>query len=275
MPLKNLLVALDRSAASEAALAAAVAMQPIHRAHLTGFVAEGGALRLSAGENTWIPRAIAASLQKSSAAAVAGIEARFRKATADLDSDKIHLIDIPEAGDTSIARASRFFDVTLVGMPPPSARASDLHPDRIALLSGRPVIAFPPEHDATRSLNQVLIAWDGTRAAARALSSAIRMLGPHDVITIVTIGDPPQASAEAPGLDPKTALDRQGLSASWVHIPESGGGVAAMLLDKAREIRAGLIIMGAYEHSKFREDIFGGVTHDVMAATDVPVYLAH
>ncbi len=275
MTLKNMLLALDGAPPSEAALKAAVAMQTAYDAHLTGFVAQAGILRQSMAENTWLPSAIASTLRRSTEQAAAAMQARFREATQDLNPERIHLVTATEGSDTSVAEASRFFDVTLVGIPETSSRNSSLHPDRIALLSGRPVIAFPTETDTSRVAERVMIAWDGSRAAARALSSAIRLLDTKDEITIVTIGEPPRAETVVPGLDPKTALERQGLTATWLHAARKHGEIAADLLAQADVLGADLIVMGAFEHSKFREDLLGGVTHDVMAHTKIPVFLAH
>ena len=96
-----------------------------------------------------------------------------------------------------------------------------------------------------------------------------------ELVTIVTVGEPKNARMLETGLDPKTAITRQGVPAEWVHVPRRKGGIAETLLTETEERGAELLVMGAYEHSKFREDLFGGVTHDVMAETNVPVFLAH
>ncbi|MFV0383857.1 universal stress protein [Paracoccus sp. (in: a-proteobacteria)] len=272
MPLKNVLVALDGAPQSETALRAGIAIQKSYDAHLTGIVSGGDGIAPSAAENTWIPAAIMASLRKTQNDAISQIEAKFRQATAGLDASHVHLV---QGGQSSVAEASRFFDATLIGIPERGAGGSGLHPDRIALLSGRPVIAFPAGVDADRVASKVMIAWDGSRAAARSLSSAFRLLDTKDDITIVTVGGPGTARPDEAGLDPQSSLRRQGLRASWIDTPRASGGIAATLLAQADRLGADLIVMGAFEHSKFREDLFGGVTHDVMAQTRIPVFLAH
>jgi nucleotide-binding universal stress UspA family protein len=61
----------------------------------------------------------------------------------------------------------------------------------------------------------------------------------------------------------------------WRNVPKIGGGVAGAILDMVREKGAGLLIMGAYEHSKFAEDLIGGVTKSVLKNCPVPVLMAH
>lgn len=275
MPVGNMIVALEGTPASDTALAASIALQKAHGAHLTGYIALAERAVLEDGGQNWVPAAIRKSLRGAAGEAVARIEARFHEATADLPEGKVHLIRAPRASDSGMAEASRFFDVTLVGLMGEGSPSTGLHPDRIALLSGRPVLAFPKGADTTRLADHAMLAWDGSRAAARALHASLRLLETGTRVTVVTVGEPKKTEVEADGLDPKTALERQGLTADWITVPQGRGGIARTLLHHASVLGAGLLVMGAFEHSKFREDIFGGVTHDVMAQTRVPVFLAH
>jgi nucleotide-binding universal stress UspA family protein len=273
MPMKNILVALDGTPASDRALEAAVTIQRTYGAHLTGYVAISDRTHTAGAESSWLPAAIRKTIRGAIEVAESDVTRRFRNLTQELPPDRIHLVEGAPASDTSVAEASRFFDVTLVGIPGSDAPRG-LHPDRIALLSGRPVVAFPAGAAAGRVATRIMVAWDGSRAAARALGSAMRLIDPDDTVTVVTIGEPARARPDAPGLDPETALTRQGLQATWARVPLKGG-VAQTLLAQADTLGADVIVMGAFEHSKFREDLFGGVTHDVMAATRIPVFLAH
>ncbi|MDA7967108.1 universal stress protein [Ruegeria sp.] len=274
MPIRNILVAIDGTPSSETALASAVAMQQAYDAHLTGYVATFENLR-AGDDNSWLPSAIRNMLARNTAEVIEAIEAKFSSATRHLVQEKIHLIERQHANDTSVAEASRFFDVTLVGIPETGGHRTALHPDRIALLSGRPVMAFPHGFQTTGVSRRVMVAWDGSRAAARSLSSAIRLLETKETVTLVTVGGPPQAGIEASGLDPQTSLKRQGIAADWITVERSRQGIAHTILEQAERLQAELLIMGAFEHSKFREDLFGGVTNDVMAKTNIPIFLAH
>ena len=275
MPIKNFLVALDGSPASDTALEAAVSMQKAYGAHMTAYVAVSDHLAFEKFGSAWIPPAIVKTINKATGDAIQTIEDRFAEMTRDLPADRVHLIERARGNDTTVAEASRFFDVTVVGIFEPRAGSSGLHPDRIALLSGRPVLAFPRGIDASRVAARAVVAWDGSRAAARAMNSAMRLLDTKETVTVVTVGEPPKVRVDASGLDPETALLRQGLSASWVHVPATRSDIAGTILKQAEALGAELLIMGAFEHSKFHEDIFGGVTLQVMADTKIPVFLAH
>jgi nucleotide-binding universal stress UspA family protein len=275
MPLKNILVALDGSPASDVALQGAVAMRDAYGAHLTGLVSVAESMGLAEAGNRWIPSAIAKTIEKATGEAMHAVESRFAEATAGCPADRIHIIERARGNDTTIAEASRFFDIAVVGIPEQGSKATRLHPDRIALLSGRPVLAFPAGIKAPHVAKRAVVAWNGSRTAARAMNSAMRLLDSKETIVVVTVGPAAPGQADPSGLDPETALRRQDLDARWVHVPIGPGGIAATLLAQAKAHEAELLVMGAYENSKFREDLFGGVTHEVMAKTTIPVFLAH
>lgn len=274
MGLNNILVALDNNPSADAALRGAVAMQLAYDAHLTAIVSLQEQQGASSDMFPWVPAAIRKNIEKAASDAHDAVEGKFLTATAELNREKIHLVERVTATDTSVSEASRFFDITVVGIPA-SGSMSFLHPDRIALLSGRPVLAFPENSGGDRVARKAAIAWDGSRASARALNSAIRFMDTKDEVVILTVGAPPKIKIESSGLDPQTALERQGMPAKWIDIEQGKDGIAQTILDGAAEHGAELLIMGAYEHSKFREDLFGGVTHDVMARSNIPVFLAH
>ena len=274
MALNNILVALDNNQSSDAALAGALAIHAAYDAHVTAMVSLQVQKGASGDMFPWVPAAIRKNIEKAASDAHSAVEQKFIDATKDLNRDKIHLIERITATDTSVAEASRFFDISVVGIPSDFDNAA-LHPDRIALLSGRPVLAFPEGVKSDRIARKAAIAWDGSRAAARALNSSMRVLSTKDEVVLITVGAPPKARSQSSGLDPQTALQRQGIAAKWVHVETNRRSIADTLLESATQHGAEVLIMGAFEHSKFREDLFGGVTHDVMAATNIPVFLAH
>jgi nucleotide-binding universal stress UspA family protein len=146
-----------------------------------------------------------------------------------------------------------------------------IHPDRIALLSGRPVLIVPRGHDPNAKHAHSVIAWDGSRAAARALSDSLGLLEAEGQVTVLTIGDD---STPRPISEVMQHLGRHGIRADHDHIA-ADPGLARALLAYCREKRPGLLVMGAYEHSKFREDFLGGVTARVLRNARLPVLLSH
>ena len=148
-----------------------------------------------------------------------------------------------------------------------------MRPDLIALRSGRPVLIVPESYAAPALSDHVLVAWDGKRAAARALGDAMDIIEGKRQVTILTVGtDTPDPVADDGIL---RYLARHGITANRLHRSAQGRNIASVIEDVADEAGAKLIVMGAYEHSKFSQDVFGGVTHDVLKTARVPVFMSH
>ena len=118
-----------------------------------------------------------------------------------------------------------------------------------------------------------VIAWDGKRAAARALSDAMDLLETEDSITVLHVGE--EDEVRMPGRDIMEHLSRHGLSASLNSQPKAGMAISDIVLNTCAESGAGLLVMGAYEHSRFSEMILGGVTRDIVSRTHIPVLMSH
>ncbi|MEM7670052.1 MAG: universal stress protein [Pseudomonadota bacterium] len=123
-------------------------------------------------------------------------------------------------------------------------------------------------------VERALLAWDGRRAAARALSDAMALLESSVAVTVLTIGTGP-AAERAEGRDVVSHLERHGVSVDWRNVANPPAGIAKCILDIADETAAGMLVMGAYEHSKFSEDLLGGVTNTVFRDAKVPILTAH
>ena len=118
--------------------------------------------------------------------------------------------------------------------------------------------------------DHALIAWDGKRCAARALGDAMDILEDKARVTVLEVG-----KDTVPRTDTLLRnLERHGIDAQLVNKPRHRS-IAQTVLDTTEEVGARLIVMGAYEHSRFQHNLIGGVTTDVMAKSTVPVFLSH
>lgn len=273
MSIKNLLVAFNASGTAEAALRAAIAMQRKYDAHITGLLAHQGTRELF-GNKPWVSddvrRIIARSVQEDEAK----VEARFRALTADAPPDKVHWISLSGEPDSTVAQYACLYDLTLAGrhMADDTVDAS-LHPERIALKSGRPVLVLPSDFDETALTRRAVLAWDGRRAAARALSDAMLILETRHSVDVLSIGDDVRAPLK--GADVATALARHGVAVNRVRRKQTARNHGADILAYCREVDAGLLVMGAFEHSVFREELFGGTTRHVLENLHIPLLISH
>lgn len=128
------------------------------------------------------------------------------------------------------------------------------------LTTGRPVLLVPGRITLNRC-GSVLIAWNDTAQAARAVSGALPLLEGCRKITVLTV----EEKGVAAPLEPLQAyLASHGLKAEKEVRTPNGLSVGETLMMAADDIRADLLVMGAYSHDRTRERIFGGTTRDVM-----------
>jgi len=174
-------------------------------------------------------------------------------------------------GDT-VGRMARIADLTVV--PKPDANSDPLSAgmlDDVLTRSGRAVLVAPgtlPD----RIAENILIAWDGSAEAARAVADAMPFIDISNSVTILTIGD---IREERP--DGKTlaqSLAAHAVTAD-VKASERKGPVGEQILGCAEDMGATLIIMGAYSHSRWRELVLGGVTRTVIDKAQLAVLMSH
>lgn len=205
------------------------------------------------------------------------VEERRRAFAAAIDiaglADQAEFITL-NANSRSLVEAARGHDVVVMGGPSDEGQTEDfaIRPDVVALRSGRPVLIVPADYNAPSINESAVVAWDGRRASARALADAMHILGTKERVTLLTVGDAaPQAHAE----DALRLMALHGVDATRISFPQLSGGIGQTILNACEDLGAGLLIMGAYEHSKFSEDILGGVTRDILSNARLPVLMSH
>ncbi len=151
-------------------------------------------------------------------------------------------------------------------------------PAKVAIASAQPVIVVPCVGHLETFGKRVLVAWNGSREATRAVREALPLLSTAEQVVILAIN--PETSdyrgfGDEPGADIALYLARHGVNVEVTKTTHDGGDVADILLSRAADLSADLICMGAYGHSRLRELTLGGVTRKIMRQMPVPVLLAH
>ncbi|MEO8309563.1 MAG: universal stress protein [Caldimonas sp.] len=145
--------------------------------------------------------------------------------------------------------------------------------ESVMLQSGTPGIVVPSPHRQETLGDRVVVAWNGSLPAARALKAALPLLRLASRVHVATWARQAPA-APFSGLDVHSWLQRHGI-ASRLHLHEPTARVASDLVTLAGEERADLVVMGCYGHSRLREQVFGGVTRSMLAHLAVPVLMSH
>lgn len=191
----------------------------------------------------------------------------------DVSSDYPDLAWVDEA----VGLRARYTDLTVIG--PEILKTETLKSkiiEGILFSSGRPLLLVPEGFTATLKPKRVVVAWDSSFEASRALREALDMLDEADEIH-VTLVDPvadDMGQGAEPGTDVAAYLSRRGLNVTVDRLPSSGHSVAEVLSRHAVDTAAELMVMGAYGHSRLRERLFGGVTKSMLAAPPLPILTA-
>jgi len=149
--------------------------------------------------------------------------------------------------------------------------------EQVVMAAGRPVMILPLKGDSKLDLSSIVLAWNDGREAARAAFDALPILRLAKSVSIVRL-DPqkaPELQGKIAGTDVAEALSRHKVKAEVLNLPTISGDPGQALLACAADRGAGLIVMGAYGHSRLREFIFGGATIHVMSNLDRPVLMSH
>jgi len=205
---------------------------------------------------------------------------RFRNAcsTAGLTSVEV-LIDEADRA-SSLVHHTHYCDLVIMSQARPDSAqhgpARSLVED-VVLHGARPTLILPHAGTFANPGSSVLVAWDGSREAARALADALPLLhrARHVQVVCWREVDGGDESTRRASLDAiHRWLTRHGIS-SKVYLETADQGIAHAMRLRAAEIRADLIVMGAYGHARWLERVLGGATRGMLDGMNVPVLMSH
>jgi nucleotide-binding universal stress UspA family protein len=177
-----------------------------------------------------------------------------------------------------VTRRAQAADLVVLGQHLPGQSTGLDAPEDVILACGRPVLVVPyAGHRLERIGENVLVAWNGSREAGRAVQDALPLLAMSGMVTVLLIDPEEEADIEVAehlvahvgrhGLHAKMEVIRHELTATFP--------VSDTLLAQIARLDADLLVMGAYGHSRLREMILGGVTRDILRNMSVPVLMSH
>jgi nucleotide-binding universal stress UspA family protein len=179
----------------------------------------------------------------------------------------------PATFGNSASIAGRYHDLVLTGLSS-GDNVLQMTAESVIFGSGRPVMLLPEQH-AIGEMAHVMIAWDGSRVAARAVNDARIVLERSAKVTIAVVTDEKALPDQSLGAKLADHLAAHGLTVEQVEIQSGEQSVAVALQEKAAMLGAGILVMGGFGHSRMREFVLGGVTRGVLEDLRMPVLLAH
>jgi nucleotide-binding universal stress UspA family protein len=215
-----------------------------------------------------------AESDKTASAAIARFEQAAKRVGISYETTKISA-SIAGAAD-QLGRLARRFDLAIVGQADrDQAGPAEVVDEAVLFDSGRPVIFVPFIQRAPFKAENVMICWDGSRAATRAIADSLPLLAKAKQVEVVIISNGKPRDGEVPGADLGQHLARHGLKVAVKRITSPEIDISSTILSYAADSSADFLVMGGYGHSRLREFVLGGVTRGLLEAMTVPVLMSH
>jgi nucleotide-binding universal stress UspA family protein len=274
--INDILVALGGDGA-DAAAACARAVAATLDAHLTGIaIAYEPAVppTIMGGIPGDFVEAQRIANEKIAEAARAAFEEACRRDAVKAESRLMHAT-LAGAAD-ALGRLARRFDITVIGQSDPEKLGIEtVLIESVLFESGRAVLIVPYIQKEAPKFGKVMVCWDGSRPAARAVAEAMPFLRKASQIELVTFQTERARPEELPGSDMALHLARHDLTVELKRVPTGGLDIASAILSEAADAQADLLVMGGYGHSRLREFVLGGATRGILGAMTVPTLMAH
>ncbi|MDZ5635133.1 universal stress protein [Janthinobacterium sp. GMG1] len=288
MTYKTVLLHIDDGAGRNARIEAAASIAQACGGHLTG-VALTGVSRLLYQNQPDLDADPNLSLhlnflRERATRALDGFEAQVR--AAGVASFEQRVLDDEAAGGISLL--ARYADLVVISQYNAKDKSPSVmrdFPAYVLLHSGRPVLIVPyapplPLLAPPAAARNVLISWNASKEASRAVSAALPLLQRAGQVHVAIFDAQVHAAehGEHPGAELTHYLARHGVEAR-LHLLDGGGvrrgDIGEVLLSHAADLSVDLLVMGAYGHSRLRETILGGVTRTILQSMTIPVLMAH
>ncbi len=150
--------------------------------------------------------------------------------------------------------------------------------EELLFVAGRPVI-FIPARGSFKTLGQhILVAWNSSRAATRAVNDALPLIERAQQVTVLAV-NPAQFAERYGALPPEKMVEhlrRHGAAVTGIWLDDiSTELIAEAVQAEALRVGADLIVAGAFGHPRLWEKFMGGVTHDLLARMQLPVLMSY
>jgi len=275
--IKDIVLALEVGSARDAARDYAISVATAFGAHIAavGFAYEPvlPAVDMGSAVPFEMIDAMREENKQAATAAIAQFEEAARLAAVSAES---RVIEASMSGATRVfGSIARSFDLSVVGQADPNSLRDDLMVEGALFDSGRPILVVPYIQRPGLKLDRVMVCWDGSRNAARAINDAMPFLSRAKAVDVVTISTGKDRSGEIKGVDIAQHLARHGLNVELRAISAGDVDVANVILSDAADQDADFIVMGGYGHSRLREFVLGGATRGILASMTVPTLMSH
>ena len=280
MTLKNIEVFVDATPEGEQRIDYAATLAHQCGAHLAG-IHVVSAVRPEYRSDYYVigEKAIRALLVERKAAdeaVTSNVRRRFEAISANRDLSAEFRVIRRGGPDEDLTLSSLHSDLVVIGQRELQELKGYASPEKLLLSSGAPILVIPSGWKSGSIGNQILVGWNASREARRAVADALPFLVAASSVTLLVVDSQQRAGrhGEEPGADIALYLARHGVRVEVEQVLSKGSPVADIILSYAAEHGVDLIVIGAYSHARPVEMMFGGVTRSLLKEAPVPVLMS-
>lgn len=273
MALKDIAVFVDPTSEGDDLLRFAASIAKTHKARLTGIYVVGhsrpcrsdarGQSAIGSMVESWVVseqrKATQTGKRFSEIVRHHGIQTNFRAVWSN-ESDI----------SRRIVLNSLLADLVVLGQNAPHGLPDSWRPEHLLSACGVPLLMVPAGWKNQTAAGRVIVGWNASKQARRALADAMPLLAAAQSVTISVVDQ----NDDQPGIDIALHLARHGVPAKIKYIRSGGASVAEVILSEASEHNADLIIIGAYSHGRPTRTVFGSVTQTILKNATVPLLMS-
>jgi nucleotide-binding universal stress UspA family protein len=255
----------------DANLALPLAIAEAHAAHVTALVFSRTAAEMDAvAGGTAPPHGDHPALEEAAADEVRGL-CEARGIRLELRGRSSFAFGIGQ----NFADQMRVSDIGVMSFAPGATLGRRFVASGGVFSSGRPLLLVPENWGVRAHPSRIIIAWDATPAAVRAVHGALPFVKRAKTVTIVSVTDDKEFRPGQSGVELAHLLARHGANAAFRPVQRGRGGVTSSIMDVAREVDADMLVMGAVRHAPLHNLVFGSATMHVFDhGPEVPTLLA-
>ena len=192
-----------------------------------------------------------------------------------VDAETITTLDHSRGVIGCLADHARLPDLDVIGADTAGMMSDRLIAENLLFEIGRPMLVAPAGYTGAFAWHRIAVAWDNSRVAARALGDALALFPGIEEVVLLSIGGEKAIHSSLDNEDIERALKRRGVAARVERQELNGRSIGEAIQGGARELGAGLLVMGGYGHSRLRDFVLGGATLSVLRDPQLPVLLSH
>ena len=281
MTYKNILAYLDSGADNSLMLKQAMGLARDHGARVTGLIARPiPEPNWSLVGETAMPRTALADLQSFSVERADGALSEFNLAMerSGVKGDTRVQDCSSHAVAEVVCQFARRHDLVVIGQSTGRGGRFGGHelPDDTVMGGGRPVLVIP--YVVTKPVGRhIMVGWDGSREAARAVNDAMPMLRQAHKVTLIMVNPIPSVISQSaqPGAGIHQHLRAHGIDAAVDREKSADMKTEDVILSRVSDLDVDMLVLGAYSTPRYQEIIFGGVTRHLMNEMTVPIMFSH